>query len=143
VIGLIFFEDTLNSDRYVSDILEPFFRELTEEETRYGYFQQDSATARMACILCSVCKTCLMMNKLSAKAYGHLAPPISLFVTYLWGNLKGKVYKNNPQTACALKSEIRNVCSIYGDERQRVFRNLMTRCKACVREHGDHFQHLL
>jgi hypothetical protein len=46
VIGPIFFGDTMNSDRYVSDILEPFFQELTEKETRYGYFRQDSATAR-------------------------------------------------------------------------------------------------
>jgi hypothetical protein len=46
---LIFFEDRVNSDRYVSDTLEPFFKELTEEETRYGYFQQDSATAKTAC----------------------------------------------------------------------------------------------
>jgi hypothetical protein len=48
VIGPIFFEDTVNSDRYVSDILEPFFQELTEEETKYGYFQQGSATAHTA-----------------------------------------------------------------------------------------------
>jgi hypothetical protein len=48
VIGPIFFGDTVNSDRYVSDILEPLFQELTEEETRYGYFQQDSATAHTA-----------------------------------------------------------------------------------------------
>jgi hypothetical protein len=33
VINPIFFGDTVNSDRYVSDILEPFFQELTEEET--------------------------------------------------------------------------------------------------------------
>jgi hypothetical protein len=86
VIGSIFFEDTVNSDRYVSDILEPLFQELTEEETRYGYFQQDSATAHTRhAILCSVCETCLMMNKLSAKAYGRLAPPISLFVTFICG----------------------------------------------------------
>jgi hypothetical protein len=49
VIGPILFGDTVNSDRYVSDILEPFFHELTEEETRYSYFQQDSATAHTAC----------------------------------------------------------------------------------------------
>jgi hypothetical protein len=49
VIGPIFFGDTVNFDRYVSDILELFFQELTEEETRYGYFQQDSATAHTAC----------------------------------------------------------------------------------------------
>jgi hypothetical protein len=62
----------------------------------------------------------------------------------LWGNLKGKVYKNNPQTADALKTEIRNIVrSINGDELQRVFQNLMTRCEACIREHGDHFHHHL
>jgi hypothetical protein len=47
-IGPIFFRDTVNSDRYISDILEPFFQELTEEDTWYGYFQQDSATAHTA-----------------------------------------------------------------------------------------------
>jgi hypothetical protein len=48
VIGPIFLGDTVNSNRYVSDILEPFFQELTEQETRYGYFQQDRATAYTA-----------------------------------------------------------------------------------------------
>jgi hypothetical protein len=63
-----------------------------------------------------------MMNKLSAKAYGHLAPPISVCDFYLWGNLKGKVFKNNPRTADALKTEIRNIVhSINGEELQRVF----------------------
>jgi hypothetical protein len=41
------------------------------------------------------------------------------------------MYKNNPLTADALKTEIRNIAhSINGDELQRVFRNLMTRCEA-------------
>jgi hypothetical protein len=48
VIGSIFFEDTVNSDSYVSDILEPFFQELTEEEIRHDCFQQDGATAHTA-----------------------------------------------------------------------------------------------
>jgi hypothetical protein len=47
--------------------------------------------------------------------------------------MKGKVYKNNPRTAEALKTEIRNiVLSINGDELPRVFRNLMTRCEAQI-----------
>jgi hypothetical protein len=52
VTGPIFFGGTVNSNGYVSDILEPFFQELTEGETRYGYLQQDSATARnsMQCL---------------------------------------------------------------------------------------------
>jgi hypothetical protein len=57
--------------------------------------------------------------------------PRSICDFYLWGNLKGKVYKNNPRTADVLKTEIRNiVLSINGDELQTVFRNLMTRCEA-------------
>ena len=32
IIVPIFFEDTINSKRYISDILEPYFELLTEEE---------------------------------------------------------------------------------------------------------------
>jgi hypothetical protein len=79
-----------------------------------------------------------MMNKLSAKAYGRLAPLISICDFYLWGNLKGKVYKNNPQTADALKTEIRNIVrSINGDK-------LQSFPKPHDNVQGlDHFQHLL
>jgi hypothetical protein len=38
----------VNSDRYVDDILNPFFNQLTAEERQHGYFQQDNATAHMA-----------------------------------------------------------------------------------------------
>jgi hypothetical protein len=38
----------VNSDRYVNDILNPFFYQLTAEERQYGYFQQDNATAHIA-----------------------------------------------------------------------------------------------
>jgi hypothetical protein len=48
IIGLIFFHKTVNSYRYVNDILNPFFNQLTSEERQYGYFQQDNATAHAA-----------------------------------------------------------------------------------------------
>jgi hypothetical protein len=35
----------VNSDRYVNNILEPFFQILTEEGKQHVYFQQDNATA--------------------------------------------------------------------------------------------------
>jgi hypothetical protein len=35
-------------DRYVDDILNSFFNQLTAEERQYGYFQQDNATTHMA-----------------------------------------------------------------------------------------------
>jgi hypothetical protein len=42
-------------------------------------------------------------------------------VTYLWGNLKGKVYRNVPDTSEALQNEIRNVVAlVLADRLQRV-----------------------
>jgi hypothetical protein len=38
----------VNSDRYVDDILNPFFNQLTAEERQHEYFQQDNATAHKA-----------------------------------------------------------------------------------------------
>jgi hypothetical protein len=44
----LFLHETVNSDRYVHDILNPFFNQLTAEEREHEYFQQDNATAYMA-----------------------------------------------------------------------------------------------
>jgi hypothetical protein len=48
IIGPLFFHETVNYNRYVNDILNPFFNQLTAEEIQYGYFQQDNATAHAA-----------------------------------------------------------------------------------------------
>jgi hypothetical protein len=41
---------------------------------------------------------------------------------YLWGNLKGKVYKNNPRSTEALQIKItRIICSITVDQLQKVY----------------------
>jgi hypothetical protein len=58
-----------------------------------------------------------------------LWPPRSLDLSfcdfYLWGNLKGKVYKNNPRVIEALQNEITSVvASITVDELQKVSQNL-------------------
>jgi hypothetical protein len=46
----VFFNGTVTCERYALVILEQFFPELTEEEGFYGWFQQDSATAHIACM---------------------------------------------------------------------------------------------
>jgi hypothetical protein len=40
--------ETMNSDRYVNDILNLFFNQLTAEERQSGYFQLENTTAHMA-----------------------------------------------------------------------------------------------
>jgi acetylglutamate kinase len=62
----------------------------------------------------------------------------------LWGNLNGKVYKNNPRSIEALQNEITRVIgSVAVDELQRVSHNLFMRCEACLLAEGGRFQHLL
>jgi hypothetical protein len=57
---------------------------------------------------------------------------------YLWGNLKGKVYKNNPPSIEALQAEITWVIgSIAVDEFQKVSHNLFIQCEACLQAEGS------
>jgi hypothetical protein len=72
------------------------------------------------------------------------SPDLSVCDFYLWGNLKGKVYRNTPRTAEALQNEIRNVvASISADELQRISQGFLQRCEACLRATGNHFEHFL
>jgi hypothetical protein len=48
IVGSVFFNETINCERYVQVLLGQFFPELTEEERLCGWFQQDSATAHTA-----------------------------------------------------------------------------------------------
>jgi hypothetical protein len=48
IVGPVFFNKTINCERYVQVILGKFFPELTEEERLYCWFHQDPATAHTA-----------------------------------------------------------------------------------------------
>jgi hypothetical protein len=72
------------------------------------------------------------------------SPDLSFCDFYLWGNLKGNAYKNNPHSIEALQAEITRVIgSIAVDELQKVLHNLFMRCNACLQAEGGQFQHLL
>jgi hypothetical protein len=47
-VGPVFFNKTVNCERYVQVILGQFFPELTQEERLYGWFRKDLATAHTA-----------------------------------------------------------------------------------------------
>jgi hypothetical protein len=50
LLDLCLFNGTINCERYVQANLWQLFPEFTEEESFYGWFQQDSATAHTACM---------------------------------------------------------------------------------------------
>ena len=45
IFGLIFFMNTINSERYCWDILHAFIGQMTSDEINYSWFQQNGATA--------------------------------------------------------------------------------------------------
>jgi hypothetical protein len=48
VYGPVFFNFTVNSERYIQYMLLPFLNQLTDQERQTAYFQQDSARAHIA-----------------------------------------------------------------------------------------------
>jgi hypothetical protein len=72
--------------------------------------------------------------------------PKSLFFCdfYLWENLKGKAYKNNPRSIEALENAVTRVIgSIAVDELQKMSHNLFMQCEACLQAEWGQFEHLL
>jgi len=63
---------------------------------------------------------------------------------FLWGLLKGKVYKNTPRTIEQLKDAIRQEFqAVNVDILGKVFQNLEERIQVCLDVKGDQFQHRL
>jgi len=58
---------------------------------------------------------------------------------FLWGLLKGKVYKNTPRTIDQLKE----IQAVNVDTLGKVFQNLEKRILMCLEVKGDQFQHSL
>ena len=78
----------------------------------------------------------------------NLWPPRSLDLTpadfFLWGLLKGKVYKNTPRTIEQLKDAIRQqIQAVNVDTLGKVFQNLEKRIQVCLVVKGDQFQQRL
>jgi hypothetical protein len=63
---------------------------------------------------------------------------------FLWGLLKGNVYKNIPHTIEQLKDAIRQeIQAVNVDTLGKVFQNLQKRIPVCLDVKGDQFQHRL
>jgi len=63
---------------------------------------------------------------------------------FLWGLLKGKMYKNTPRTSEQLKDAIlQEIQAVNFDTVGRIFQNLEKRIQVCLNVKGDRLQHRL
>ena len=77
-----------------------------------------------------------------------LWPPRSPDLTppdyFLWGYLKGRVYRNKPRSTDALKANItEEIQAVTADVLARTFQNMARRVRSCLDANGDHFQYML
>jgi len=63
---------------------------------------------------------------------------------FLWGYLKGRVYRNKPRTIDALKANItEEIQAVTADVLARTFQNMARRVQSCLDANGGYLQHML
>ena len=126
----------MNGDRY-GDMLREYFIPLVDSlDLVEPFFQQDGATCHTTRPNMEV-----LRNRFPGKLISRFGdiewparspdlPPLDFF---LWGYLKGKVYRNKPQSVDELKNAIRTEISLIGqDVLQKVMENMLKRAESCV-----------
>jgi hypothetical protein len=103
VTGPIFFEDTINSDRYCQLILYPFFGHLNEDDNARRYLQQDGATALTAYYVSTALLRDIFCEQFESLISSDIWPPRSLVLNpsefYLWGAMEAShTQKQSPQS---------------------------------------------
>jgi hypothetical protein len=96
IIGPVFYNETINSQRYVNLILRPFFQELTDKEK----------TAMLQLILL-IGRSSEVFGDQVIDQWPPCSPDLHLCNFYLWGMLKDKAYVHNSHMAEELKEYIR------------------------------------
>ncbi|KAJ3663138.1 hypothetical protein Zmor_007447 [Zophobas morio] len=144
IIGPIFFHDTVNADRYRTNILLPFFEQLHDDECQYGYFQQDGATAHTAGSTLRFLQEVYDDRIISQGLWPPRSPDLTAPDFFLCGHLKNNVFKNRLHTIDELQQAITHeIENITPYTLQRVFDNMKRRVNMCIANEGNHFQHLL
>jgi len=144
IIGPIFFQDTVNSERYIANILRPFFDQLTDYEKQNGTFQQDNATAHTAHASMAAIREVFEDRIISRNRWPARSPDLNPCDFFLWGFLKAKVYENNPHTLDELRTNITNLIQAIPEQMlSNVYDNFIKRTECCIEENGHQFQHFL
>ena len=91
IVVPIFFNNTVNSQVYVTELLQPFLAQLTEEEREYAFFQHVGATAHTSRFSMSYVHEAFGEERtVYTGLWPVRSPNMSTCDFYLWGNLKDK-----------------------------------------------------
>ena len=72
------------------------------------------------------------------------SPDLTLSDYFLWGYLKGRVYRNKPLTIDVLNANItEEIQAVTAEVLARTFQNMARRVQSSLNANGSHFQHML
>ena len=146
MIGPIFFPGAarINEERYRTLILEPFIRQLTEDEIEFSFFQQDGAKAHWARGTHRFLEDIFADRVISEGMWPPRSPDLTPHDFWLWGHLKARIYKNNPRTVDEVRANITiEINNITPADLQKVFGSIVKRARKCQEVNGLRFEHLL
>ena len=125
-------------------IFNEFINQLTDDELTTGYYQQDGATCHTTNASMRGIKSLFQDRIFSKNIWAPRSPDLTLAAFFVWGLLKGIVYKNTPRIIEQLKDAIRQeIQAVNVDTLGKVFQNLEKRIQVCLDVKGGQFQHRL
>ncbi len=138
----VFFKTTINAERY-REIVELFITSLEPHE-RYNWFQQDGVTAHTAGETIDFLRSFFGNRLISRPLWPPRSPDLTPPDFYLWGYVKDRVFQDPPNSMENLKLAITQaIADIQPQTLRKVFTNMEKRVRACLREEGGHFEHML
>ena len=124
--------------------IKNYVNQLTDVELITGYHQQDGAKCHISNANMREIGSFFQDRFISKNLWPPRSPNLTPADCFLWGLLKGKVYKNTPRTIEQLKDAIRQeIQAVNVDTLGKVFQNLKKRIQVCLDVKGDQFQHRL
>ena len=124
--------------------IKNYVNQLTDDKLTTGYYQQDGATCHTSNASMREIGSFVQDRIISKNLWPPRPPDLTPVDFFLWGLLKGKVYKNTPRTIEQLKDAIRQeIQAVNVDSLGKVFQNLEKRIQVCLDVKGDQVQHRL
>ena len=124
--------------------IKNYVNQLMDDELTTGYCQQDGATCHTSNVSMREIESFFQDRIISKNLWPPRSPDLTPADSFLWGLLKGKVYKNTPRTIEQLKDAIRQEIQADNvDTLGKVFQNLEKRIQVCLDVKGDQFEHRL
>jgi hypothetical protein len=109
MIGPIFFDGTINSERHCEVVLYRFMGHSNEGQIARSYFQQDGVTSHTARVPMTPLRDVFRDRIISKDICPTLSPYATTPDCCVCGEIKGEIFKDNSYTLLKLKEAASNL----------------------------------